>query len=456
MGRRTIKRLKRARSGIPLGMIGKRIIYYNPNRFRWFVVGHHLVIAATRGGKGISAVLPALIDWTGAVIVLDVKSELYAMTARYRRSMGMNVVVLNPFRLADGASFSFNALTWVRDGQHQHRDIMVITEALIEMPLGEKHFATVARLLLAAVIHVVCDQYSRSDERRTLLTVAAIIRDADFRETLTHWAANRETYGAIVSENASSVIAAGDREFGSFVTTLATALSWLDEPGARDVVRTSDFDLDDLLKGTLDVYVICPLDALERMRPWTRMMITLASTTLTRQDGRTKPERPVLLMLDEFARLGRLEVIEQIATVSAGFGITMMLIAQSRTAITSVYSEASANTLISSAAVLRVFGLGTGDVETAQWLSSCLSERVQLQGSRTLNDPSVLGGARSEARGYSEQFRPLMTPGELLQLDRKQVVTIIRGHKPILLKQIMAPLHKAYRKKLDEFKGGAQ
>ncbi|WP_281029327.1 type IV secretory system conjugative DNA transfer family protein [Rhizobium azibense] len=54
-------------------------------------------MAGTRAGKGVSVVIPAIIDHDGPVAVLDIKGENSAVTLRIRRSLGRRVVVLNPF-----------------------------------------------------------------------------------------------------------------------------------------------------------------------------------------------------------------------------------------------------------------------------------------------------------------------------------------------------------------------
>src|SRR3989475_881694 len=71
--------------------------------------GHVLTVAPTRSGKGVSAVIPNLLDYPGSVLVTDPKGENYAVTARWRRGLGAPVYAFDPFGVAEGGA-SYNPL----------------------------------------------------------------------------------------------------------------------------------------------------------------------------------------------------------------------------------------------------------------------------------------------------------------------------------------------------------
>jgi type IV secretion system protein VirD4 len=64
------------------------------------------------------------------VVCLDVKGENFAVTRRWRQSMGRRVVVLNPFGVIEPARDGFNPLDYVRPDRLV-RDIDVIAEGLV-------------------------------------------------------------------------------------------------------------------------------------------------------------------------------------------------------------------------------------------------------------------------------------------------------------------------------------
>ncbi|WP_025091692.1 type IV secretory system conjugative DNA transfer family protein [Brucella intermedia] len=89
-----------------------------------------------RAGKGVSVVNPAIIGHDGPVAVLDIKGEDFAVTRRYRLSLGRQVVVLNPFGVIEPSKASFNPLDYIRQA-HLVRDIGVIAEGLVRLE-GER------------------------------------------------------------------------------------------------------------------------------------------------------------------------------------------------------------------------------------------------------------------------------------------------------------------------------
>jgi len=97
-----IAQLARNKAGLPLALHrGKLLRYVNDGGWRG---GHHLVVSGTRGGKGVSTVIPAILDHQGPIVALDIKGENFAVTRRHRRSLGRQVAVLNPFGLIEASS----------------------------------------------------------------------------------------------------------------------------------------------------------------------------------------------------------------------------------------------------------------------------------------------------------------------------------------------------------------
>ncbi|WP_421414221.1 type IV secretory system conjugative DNA transfer family protein [Agrobacterium tumefaciens] len=56
-----------------------------------------MVVGRTGGGKGRSVIMPIALDYPGSIVLIDIKGEAAAVTARRRREMGQEVVILEPF-----------------------------------------------------------------------------------------------------------------------------------------------------------------------------------------------------------------------------------------------------------------------------------------------------------------------------------------------------------------------
>ncbi|MET3855386.1 type IV secretory pathway TraG/TraD family ATPase VirD4 [Rhizobium sp. OAE497] len=218
MNRSELRQLRHNDAGLPLGLVGGAILRYRPNPKTGWRAGHHVAIAGTRAGKGVSVVIPAIIDHDGPVAVLDIKGENFAVTRRYRQSLGRQVVVLNPFGVIEPSKDQFNPLDYIRQA-HLVRDIEVIAEGIVRPEGGNgAHFAEMAKSMIAAVIEVVMTRHAEAD--RNLITAMDLLFSDGFETTLTGWAGAPETFGTRPAAAAATFIAAGENERGAIKTTI--------------------------------------------------------------------------------------------------------------------------------------------------------------------------------------------------------------------------------------------
>ena len=178
-----IMQLKHNAKGLPLGLHNGAILRYQPSPKQGWRSGHHAVIAGTRAGKGVSAVIPSIIDHQGSVVVLDIKGENFAITRRHREKLGHEVIVLNPFGVHEPMQHRFNPLHYIRK-DHLVRDIDVIAEGLIRPEHGNStHFSEMAKSMVAATLEYVVTHHEDYD----LTTVMNTLFSSQFNETLQTW-----------------------------------------------------------------------------------------------------------------------------------------------------------------------------------------------------------------------------------------------------------------------------
>ena len=133
--------------GLVLGYRGGRGIGTLDNR-------HVLTVAGSRGGKGVSLIVPNLLLYDGSVLAIDPKDELARITARARRAKGQKVVVLDPFGESGiTPSGRFNPLDEL-DAQHPNvkDDAALIADALIIGNDRDPHWTDSGRILIKALI----------------------------------------------------------------------------------------------------------------------------------------------------------------------------------------------------------------------------------------------------------------------------------------------------------------
>ena len=440
-----LNRLATNDAGLPLGRDrrGRLLRYRSGPGWRG---GHHAVVAGTRAGKGVGAVLPAIIDHDGPVVVLDIKGENFAITRRWRRSLKRRVVVLNPFGVVEATADSFNPIDYVRPA-HLSRDAAVVAEGCVKPESGNAaHFSEMARLLVAAAVEVVVREGMPTDDdrvdRRNLVTVTDMLLGGDVVPVLEGWRDAPERVGRPAAQIAAVLLSASDRERGAVMTTVKKALGWCASDELRRFVRgPADWSLDDVLEDRADLYVVVPLDQVDSMSVFMRLVATLILGAVARQDGHRTLPKPLLLVLDEFVRLGRMQSFETMATVAAGAGVEAMFITQDRGQVEAVYGREATTTLFGACATLRIFGLGRSDTATAQWIVDALGDRTVESHGRQLRGKERPTG--------SEQPVKLISVNELLELPAHELIALFPGHRPARLTRIVSHQDREYRNKLD-------
>lgn len=119
--------------------------------------GHLMSFAPTGAGKSLTQALPALLSWSGSAIVFDPKGELTRLTAKVRRAMGQNVVVLDPFGITGEAAGSLNPVDiLLQHPENLWDNAAALAENLVvETGTSDPFWDRRAQQLLAHLIHFV-------------------------------------------------------------------------------------------------------------------------------------------------------------------------------------------------------------------------------------------------------------------------------------------------------------
>ena len=440
---------------------------------------HLLAFAPTRSGKGVGLVIPTLLSWRESAVVLDIKGENWDRTAGWRQQRaGQRVIRFDP---GDPESARFNPLAEIRLGTpNEVADVQNIATMLVD-PKGEgfedKHWSQTAwSLLVGAILHV-CYRERRSGRSGTLADVAEeLSRDTKCDELSERWlgfdhaGANEPWPCSMGSTPTHPVVASVAQEMAqrpekyaaSVLSTARAFLTLYRDPLVAAATSESDFGVRDLLDGDAPctLYVVVRPGDLKRVRPLLRLMLTqvvygllaerptdeeISATGWFERVGRAlklggvKPasdraRRRVLLMLDEFASLGKLEILEEALAYCAGYGVKAYLIVQG---LEQLYAAYGRNESIVGNCHIRV-AFAPNKIETAQLLS-------KMTGTTTVQSLTWSGKRRQK----HFHARPLLTPDECMRLrlpekDRMtnrvmagEALILAAGQPPIYGEQIL-------------------
>jgi type IV secretion system protein VirD4 len=395
---------------------------------------HLLTMAPTGAGKGVSCVMPTLLDYPGSILVIDPKGENYAVTAAYRRVIRQRVVALDPFDVVGGDA-SFNPIDALDPATPDAiDDAAALAEMLVvrePRATGDTQFwSEEAKALLAGLIlHVAA---SEAGERRTLATVWEHL-SLPSRGLTKLWTAmaNSTAASGAVARAAARVRQKGERVRSGIMAEAQSHAHFLESPRLAHVMRRSSFEFADLKTTRATLYLVVPPERIDMCRRWLRLMVASALTGMMRTRG--APPHRVLFLLDEFPALGPMPPLERAVSLARGYGATCWLLAQNLAQIQALYPVAW-STFVANAGVVQVFG--TNDLETATYLSAMLGAStvdVHTAGRsrRTGMAALVRGREARDSDAVSERARPLLSPDEVRRQDPATALLLMPGADPL-------------------------
>jgi type IV secretion system protein VirD4 len=420
-------------AGLFLGSVGGRDLRHDGPE-------HVMAFAPTRSGKGVGLVVPTLLGWTGSAVIHDIKGENWELTAGWRSRFSY-CLLFNP---TDPRSARYNPLLEVRRGRDEVRDVQNIADILVD-PEGalerRNHWdKTSHSLLVGAILHVLY-----AEQEKTLARVATFLSDPgrSFSTTLRVMMTTDHlgTEGApqvhpVVASVARELLNKSDNERSGVLSTAMSFLGLYRDPTVADVTSACDWRIDDLLcaERPLSLYLVVPPSDISRTKPLVRLVLNQIGRRLTERlhSAAGCPPRQLLMMLDEFPALGRLDFFETALAFMAGYGIRAFLIAQSLNQIAKAYGEN--NAILDNCHVRIAFA--TNDERTARRISDALGTATEQRAMRNYAGHRLAPWLAHVMVSRQETSRPLLTPGEVMQLPPTDELVLLSGTPPIRAKKL--------------------
>jgi type IV secretion system protein VirD4 len=413
--------------GVVLGKLDNEYLRHNGPE-------HVLCFAPTRSGKGVGLVVPSLLTWPGSCIVHDIKGENWGLTAGLRSGFG-RVLLFDP---TNAASAAYNPLLEVRRGVWEVRDVQNVADVLVD-PEGSlerrNHWEKTSHsLLVGTILHVL---YAETD--KTLAGVASFLSDPR-RPIETTLVAMMTTphlgkHGPhpVVASAARELLNKSDNERSGVLSTAMSFLGLYRDPVVAQVTRRCDWRIVDIAgeEKPTTLYLVVPPSDISRTKPLIRLILNQIGRRLTEDLHATNRRHRVLLMLDEFPALGRLDFFESALAFMAGYGLKSFLIAQSLNQIEKAYG---ANNSILDNCHVRV-SFATNDERTAKRVSDALGTATEMRAMKNYAGHRLSPWLGHLMVSRSETARPLMTPGEVMQLPPDDEIVMVAGVPPIRAKK---------------------
>lgn len=397
---------------------------------------HVMCFAPTRSGKGVGLVLPTLLSWTSSAVVHDIKGENWELTSGWRSKFS-HCLLFNP---TDSRSARYNPLLEVRKGAAEVRDVQNIADILVD-PEGalerRTHWEKTSHSLLVGVIlHVLY-----AEEKKTLTRVTEILADPaqSFEKTLrimlatNHLGTEAEPrVHPVVAATARELLNKSENERSGVLSTAVSFLGLYRDPVVSRNTESCDWRIADLVSANKPVtlYLVVPPSDISRTKPLIRLILNQIGRRLTETLNVNvvgRRQRQLLMMLDEFPALGRLDFFESALAFMAGYGIRAYLIAQSLNQIAKAYGEN--NAILDNCHVRIAFA--ANDERTAKRISDALGTATELRAQRNYAGHRLAPWLGHVMVSRQETARPLLTPGEVMQLPPDQAIVLVSGLAPV-------------------------
>ncbi len=406
--------------------------------------GHAITFGANRSGKGAGCIIPALLVYAGAAVVIDPKAETVWATYQQRQRLGQRVVVLDPWDEVNRRYGSkvgikvpttkFNPLSILNPRSPEFADeVTMVAEGVIVSTNLDSHWTDSARELVGGLVAAVVERSpgvaSFDDVRRLLTAPDDVLQQAVL---------------LIVERNPDSLAArklarfvpkpgkSATNEISSIRSTAITQTAIFDAGTLLAAMETSPdaFQLSELTTGRVTIYLVLPVDKLQTHGRWLRLMLELIFRAVA--SLATPLDPPFLMILDELGTItpgqqgGGLPLVTRAAGLAAGLGIRLWCFFQDVNQARRDYPE-SWETLLGNAAMIQV--LRVNDNSTAKYFSEYL-------GTTTITQREIKFG-QGGGLGMPQHFsRPVRFPHEIIQMPVGKTLILFAGGSYYELPQV--------------------
>ncbi|WP_367346251.1 type IV secretory system conjugative DNA transfer family protein [Stenotrophomonas bentonitica] len=413
---------KKTDNGIVVGSFGGKLVRLSGQQFV-------ILAAPTRSGKGVGVVIPNLLEYGESVVVLDIKQENFDLTSGWRASHGHEVFLFNPFA-EDRRTHRWNPLSYVSDDP-AFRVSELMSIAAMLYPDGsddQKFWISQARNAFMAFTLYLFE--NRDDERQQGFpggqgapTLGAVFRLAtgdgsDLRKYLKALSEQKFLSGNARAAFAN-LLSQADETFASIMGTFKEPLNAWINPVLDRATSDNDFLLTDLRRKKMTIYIGIQPNKLAESRLIINLFFSQIINLNTKELPKSNPDLKyqVLLLMDEFTAIGKVDIIASAVSYMAGYNVRLLPIIQSMAQLDATYGRDVSRTIITNHALQILY---------APREQQDANDYSEMLGYTTVRKKNVTH-AREKTHNFTEERRALMLPQELKAMGNDHEVFLYEG-----------------------------
>ncbi len=386
---------------------------------------HAAFIAPTGSGKTSGFVIPNVQRFNGSCVVLDIKGEIFQATGGRRAAMGDDVYVFNPEN--PSKSHSYNPLrraVLARDLDRRWEEVIQVATQMFETPSSS------AQGFLGGVESMFCAVAMLAIKRgrpyiSEILRLIKTTRQSEYEKLA------KEIGYPLAADEFLSIADDEPKIFKSTKSVMNNSgLELWRNPSVGRVTQGNDINFEDLRRQPASIYFSISGKKVKEYKTLIRLFfLDLVNTIETDEPGEDEPFK-VLILLDEFQRLGNLERVVEAYDTMRSFGGRLVLISQSISRLQEIYGHEGVRAMLANA--------GT------QMFAASEDPEVRKHVSKSIGDKTVISKSRSRSMGkmdmgnlsIREEGMRLMRPEHVGRLPEDELVLIREGKMPVIAKKI--------------------
>ena len=392
---------------------------------------HALIVAPTGRGKTTGFVIPNLLTWQGSAVTLDVKGECYEATARHRAAQGDKVFRLAPTDWEGQRTHRYNPLLRINDLKDPARQQMEL-QLLATLFLQNDNDRVQGLLKGGIDLFVAAGLLAFQRKKPTLGEIYRIAASGGNKQK-EYLARSHEVKNKAAKLIFTRLASTNNDTLTSYVSLLMTSgLDQWQNPAIDEATAVSDFDFRTIRKKPFSVYLVVQPLMVKPLAPLIRLLFSdLLSALQDKEPGPDEPW-PVMIMLDEFNRLGKMPIVAESIEVLRHYRGHLAVVTQTIPAIDEIYGENTRRALQGNAGV-KLY-LTPSDEKTVEELSKAVGKTTKT----VVTKSRSIGKNPFEGRSQSTRTEEtsLLPEDEARRLPLDEIVVVVDAQMPVRAKRI--------------------
>jgi type IV secretion system protein VirD4 len=401
------------------------------------LVSHALVFAPSRSGKGVSQVIPNALTFKDSMLIVDIKDEIFQVTSGYRAKHGQQV-----FRFApadpESKTHCWNPLDLIdKNSPELIADIDLVVEILISYSADkDSMWVSEARTLVKGILLWLMNSgrpFTIGEMTKFIKGTPDFIGELKFIRDMSVDENGEITIHPIAYTNINNFVEKAEKEQSGVKSTITARLNLWDDPLIQEATSKCDFDIRYMRRKGMTIYLGIQIKHLDRLAPLMNMFIQLFINAMTKNLPAEDEPYKVLVILDEFCALGRMDKLKSGFGFLAGYNVHLMAIIQNVGQFYDIYGGRDKVDVFFQNTDYKI--IYRQNTKTDQ---EFVSQQLGNRAMKSFSNNFKYNGVSQNHTSSTESFlsRPLLTPDEVRTFPYEKGIAIFNGHTPVKYKKV--------------------